>query len=403
MNFTKEDDLLILEYDTLNAGQIFVNSTRSYEVARIRKTFYIEVDDLIIETDEELKTREDIFEHIKDEHELKIKIGELSNDYYVIEGRILGVDNPVYLHKDVIISRKTFVANRDISIFRRLQKITDSNSRIGPGMNDIPEEEFDKLIKLFPTSTELNKYTASRISSILNQYIETTSDYINEYNQYMNKKFYDGTMKSSFDFIDEYELTKYQMILKKMQHMLENEGKYLEKDWQNEIAKIVLLLFPKYLYVFDEVPIKVHGSSHKKRLDYMLVDSNGNIDIVEIKKPRDFGVISARKYRDNHIPLMELSGTIMQIEKYIMYLNQWNYSGEVFLTDKYKSQLSEDFRIKIVNPSGIIIMGREENLTDEQLKDLEVIKRKYKNVVDIITYDDLVRRLEHLIIKFQDK
>jgi len=50
--------------------------------------------------------------------------------------------------------------------------------------------------------------------------------------------------------------------------------------------------------------------------------------------------------------------------------------------------------IKITNPNGIIIMGREVGLTKDQLGDLEIIKRKYKNVIDIITYDDLIKRIK---------
>ena len=51
---------------------------------------------------------------------------------------------------------------------------------------------------------------------------------------------------------------------------------------------------------------------------------------------------------------------------------------------RYKSLLPEDFSIKITNPKGIIIMGRQNNLTPEQYQDFEIIKRKYSNVMDII-------------------
>ncbi len=87
----------------------------------------------------------------------------------------------------------------------------------------------------------------------------------------------------------------------------------------------------------------------------------------------------------------------MQIEKYVFYLNKWGRAGEDSLTEKYKSELPEDFSIKITNPGGVIIMGRDNNLSDEQRQDFEVVKRKYKNVIDIITYDDLLRRLEFII------
>ena len=42
-------------------------------------------------------------------------------------------------------------------------------------------------------------------------------------------------------------------------------------------------------------------------------------------------------------------------------------------------------------------MGREKGLSTEQLQDFEIVKRKYKNVVDIITYDDLLNRLGCII------
>jgi hypothetical protein len=47
-----------------------------------------------------------------------------------------------------------------------------------------------------------------------------------------------------------------------------------------------------------------------------------------------------------------------------------------------------------VNPKGLVIMGRDHNLSKEQRADFEIVKRKYKNVIDIITYDDLTRRLQ---------
>ena len=127
------------------------------------------------------------------------------------------------------------------------------------------------------------------------------------------------------------------------------------------------------------------------------IDSNGNVDIVEIKRPFDNCIVTKNTYRDNHIPLRELSGTVMQIEKYIFYLNKWGKKGEDVLTNKYKEKLLDDFKIKITNPSGIIVMGRENCLSNIQREDFEVIKRKYKNIIDIITYDDLLKRLKFTI------
>ena len=93
----------------------------------------------------------------------------------------------------------------------------------------------------------------------------------------------------------------------------------------------------------------------------------------------------------------------MQIEKYIYHLNKSGQSGENKLTSKYKAKIPSDFKIKITNPSGIIIMGRDISLTPDQKEDFEIVKRKYKNVIDIITYDDLLRRLGFIIAAWQNK
>ena len=57
----------------------------------------------------------------------------------------------------------------------------------------------------------------------------------------------------------------------------------------------------------------------------------------------------------------------------------------------------KDYHFKIINPKSIIIMGHTSNYTQQQKDDFEVIKRKYTNVLDIISYEDLIHRLETII------
>jgi hypothetical protein len=60
-------------------------------------------------------------------------------------------------------------------------------------------------------------------------------------------------------------------------------------------------------------------------------------------------------------------------------------------------------QIRVTNPKAMILLGRDKRpdgtsaLADDQLFDLEVIKRKYSNMMDILTYDDLLRRLDNII------
>jgi hypothetical protein len=182
--------------------------------------------------------------------------------------------------------------------------------------------------------------------------------------------------------------------------MLKNSDQYNEKQWQKEILHIILLIFPKYIHVFKEVPVKdVYNKTRK--LDFLLVDSSGYADIIEIKKPFGSCIVSKNEYRGNHIPLRELSGTVMQLEKYIFYLNKWGVIGEKYLSSKYKNKLPNNFKIRITNPGGLIIMGRSNLLNNHQKEDFEVIRRKYKNVIDIMSYDDLIHRLENIIGKLE--
>ena len=190
------------------------------------------------------------------------------------------------------------------------------------------------------------------------------------------------------------EVVRYQTILDKLQRMLSSEDTYSEKQWQNEILQIILLLYPKYIHAFKEAPVRDMYSSKNRSVDFMLVDATGNVDIIEIKKPFEQCIVTKKTYRDNYIPLRELSGTVMQVEKYLFHLNKWGVKGENTLTERYKDELTSGVSIKVTNPSGIIIMGRSHELTREQKQDFEIIKRKYKNVIDVVTYDDLLSRLQ---------
>ena len=62
-----------------------------------------------------------------------------------------------------------------------------------------------------------------------------------------------------------------------------------------------------------------------------------------------------------------------------------------------RNHLPSNFRLKVVNPQGILLLGRSNNLTDEQLFDFEIIKRQHKNIVDIMTYDDLLKRFRNIL------
>jgi hypothetical protein len=65
--------------------------------------------------------------------------------------------------------------------------------------------------------------------------------------------------------------------------------------------------------------------------------------------------------------------------------------------------------IRITSPKAMIILGRDQRpngspaLDASQQLDLEIIKRKYANMIDILTYDDLLRRLDNIIASLHSR
>lgn len=90
-------------------------------------------------------------------------------------------------------------------------------------------------------------------------------------------------------------------------------------------------------------------------------------------------------------------------EKYLFHLSKWGVEGERELTSRYGARLPAGLQIRVTNPKALLLLGRDRRpdgkpvLTDTQSFDLEVIKRKYANMMDIVTYDDLLRRLDRIL------
>ncbi len=389
-----KDNLLILKYSTDNPWAH--NRLRNGEDVSLKKGSFTFL-------------KEDLYEQIQvddtdDGAGLEFVLGILTDDEYLkIEGRKLGITQDVYIQKDIKVSERFFVGVHSASIFQKINRIVTEDIFIGGTRPEsMPTEEFQQLLKDFPSAYEITKYVDARLASVLSNYFDSTSNVGEKYQRYMNKK---QSIKGENlpEIFKEGEVAKYQTILEKLKLMLANQNKYNEKQWQKEILQIILILYPKYIYAFEEAPIRDHYQNKDKRIDLLLIDANGNADIIEIKRPLNEKIITKGRYRDNYIPLRELSGTVMQIEKYIFHLNKSGQTGENRLTTKYQRQLPADFKIKITNPGGMIIMGRDNLLSLDQKQDFEVVKRKYKNVIDILTYDDLLRRLKSIITAWKNR
>ena len=181
----------------------------------------------------------------------------------------------------------------------------------------------------------------------------------------------------------------------KLDFFINNSDSYDEVSFQKAISEIIRFVFPKYLYAVREVRFKGIDANDKQP-DFVLIDYNGLIDFLEIKKP-SVKLINVTLYRDNYSPSRELSGTVQQIEKYIACINRLATDWEKEAPKKIKDSIPAGVEIKVINPQALIIMGDARGFSISQKRDFELIKRQYKNVLEIITYDDLLTRLDNMI------
>ncbi|HFD0681339.1 TPA: Shedu immune nuclease family protein [Enterococcus faecium] len=391
LKIVKNEDFLICEYTpfTLNTSFIFdkISQDGSYT---LKRTFSISNDEILE----------------KKEEYIKFIVGEKEDCYYHLNNKVLGIEHNIFIHEDMKTNVSSFIAHENISIMKKIDNIIDEDLYIGGESGNLPESVFEELIKKFPNKHELYLYSNMRIGVLIQDYLLTKKENHINYENYMSNKNRNTIIKKNKDIviekkIAENEYLKYQYIKEKLVKMLENEKFYLEKDWQKEIANILTLIFPMYQLVVDEVMIETDEG--KKRPDFVFIDVNGNIDIAEIKKSYNIPIMTKTKYRNNYIASKELTGTLMQIEKYIYHLTRTAKKSEEIIKKKVFNQTQEAVDIYIRNPRGMIILGRSDKLNVEQLRDFEILRRKYKHVADIISYDDLVHRLDSLLKKFENE
>lgn len=324
----------------------------------------------------------------------RFEVGYLQGDYYKMDREFLGIEYDLYLHESLEFQRTTFAAETNIPIFRGFNTYGWTELRVGGDHPDaLPKAVFEEMLKQFPNSYELKRYARARVSSMIRSYVPIETDFEAKFRKYREKKESAKGSQPQEQF-GEFESQKFSALVDKIAVMLEKAETYSESQWQKEILQVLQFLYPKYIKAFAGAPVRDSLAGKDREIDFLLVDASGCVDAVEIKKPFSECVVTSNRYRDNHVPMRELSGTVMQLEKYLYHLNRWGETGEDVLNRRYSEQLPQGIRIKIVNASGIIIMGRDQGLSTDQKNDFEVIRRKYRNVMEIMTYDDMLRRLK---------
>lgn len=311
---------------------------------------------------------------IIDDDTIEFVIGELDGDYYKLDKNVFQTDNIFYFHKDFKLKANYFFQLNKISILRKIDKVITNDLYIGGEvLNAIPEDIYINMIKNFPNTTECLKYQNMRIEFLCESYISPIKNNKQDYIDYVNKKDEKITnvgLNINEEIINS-ELIKYEYILSKLKVMLNESEKYSEDDWQIAIAKILMLLNSNYIGFLEKLRIPIEEEGEFREPDFLLVDASGFIDIIEIKKADNIQILNKREYRNNFIPSQELSGAIMQCNKYCFWLTQNRKNNEALISKKIKEKYGIDMNINIGSPKFTIILGRSINFTEQQKKILK--------------------------------
>lgn len=398
VEFEEIGEHLVLKYTSRDGTLWMDDKWERGQDALLKGTYHLGREHLLISQD--FNEDEDDGD---DEFSRRFIVASRHGEYFEFNSEILRIPYPVLIHQSASISWKWFTTERRTSILTLVAELRPKRIVLGGDAEDaIPLQAYEALIKTLPTSPELKKYVLSRVSTAVREYVDTERDAALQYQKYLNKRLQRNPTNILGAF-RQLEKEKFEYLLQHLTAMLNSEEGYSERIWQDEILQIILLLNPKYIKAIKSVRVPHTDQSRWRELDILLIDASGNVDVIEIKKPSDKNILTDSFYRDNYVPHRELSGSVMQLEKYLYFLNRWGSTGEKALTTRYANQLPDNFQIKITNPSGMIIMGRDNNLSVAQREDFEIVRRKYKAVVDIVTYDDLLRRLAFVLEQFSSR
>lgn len=377
---------LVMEYSPEDGVGWIEKGLKEYGEITIKRTFTVTVD----------KVRQ-INDY--DEDTYYFAIGIIHKRSILIDKEVLNTSNSFYFDKSIKLELKHFVAIRNISILKKIDAIITNDLYIGDcfdNKNSIPYKAYLELIKSFPNNYELNKYSNSRIAGLLTEFVPKCDKYQNAFEKYIEKK--NKNIKSDYEE-DKYkiriQIEQFTIALDELNMLLDSSEGIKEALWQQRICDILRLIYPQYILCAREISFK-GIDEYDKKPDFVLVDSNGFIDILEIKKPEARILTAQASYRNNYVPVRDFSGSVQQIEKYLFCLNSNNESKEMV----YKQlipQIPADIELQVLNPRGLLLLGRSSGFNSQQKRDFELIKRQFKNIADIMTYDDLMFRINNIL------
>lgn len=415
--FEKDINRLILLYETEYSW--VDDKLESDERIEVYKTFSFRKNDLIERSDENGLT-------------YKFLLGDRIGDYYYISKNKLSTSFDLYIDCSLPIDWSWFVAttnkrNKYInhngkeeysSIYGNILYAFNDFYKGDSLYIDIDSEQtfiddgfhltistYQKFLRVFPTATNAKYLKLSMFTNILKNELDV-DDYETVYQEYKMKHVpVDSSKTVLTQTLREQEKQKFLYAKEQLEKALDdyNKGKFIHEDvFSKYVAEFFCLLNPKYIMVSTKLKIIDYTKARAScQADLVLIDCEGNIDLIEVKSPKYSNLFRKRPYRSHYVACGELSGAINQLEQYLKSLTKMS-SEEIADNNSDLQKKLGNVTLKAVHPKGYIIFGRdEESFMGENIEqkkcDYEIIRNTYRDVVDVITFDELIRRFNNII------
>ncbi len=276
----------------------------------------------------------------------------------------------------------------------------------------ITKSTYLRYQNLFPTATNVKYQKLSILTNILRDELDV-KDYDHIYDSYKNK-IISRNAKSDIllKTIKDNDIQKFKYAKELLEKALQDnkQGKFVhEDDFTKLIVKIFCLINPKYIMIKEKLNIVDFCNVRRNcQPDISLIDCDGNVDIIEVKSPNKYpNLFRKTKYRSHYVPCGELNGATNQLQQYLKSLTKMS---DKELQDK-NPDLQKDLgniKLRSIHPKGFIIFGRDEesfNDPERELKkiDFEIIKNTYSDIVDILTFDNLIERINRILAHLENE
>lgn len=174
ISFKKREDKIIAIYSTRSENIDWLyEKFQDDDSYSFQKTFTFSKEDLV----DELPDKDDEFNPFHKPEPIDFFFASLVGEYYLVKKGVLTNKFEVYISAEIDITIGLFVAERDISIYKKIEDIISEDIYIGGSHpTAIPENIFIELINQFPNGYEKKLYADAKISSLIKEFFSSTKD-----------------------------------------------------------------------------------------------------------------------------------------------------------------------------------------------------------------------------------